>query len=145
MREVEGKHLEQEVRQRLKEIDNLRSKIESLRKGVVATYAERLETRITELFGDRELDPVRLHSEVAILAEKADIAEELVRIQSHQTQFFELLQRPSSGRKMEFLLQEFGREFNTIASKSQNAEIQKLVVNAKFELEKIKEQVANIE
>jgi uncharacterized protein (TIGR00255 family) len=93
-------------------------------------------------------DPVRLAQEIAILAERTDVTEELTRLGSHMMQFRALLAGPSGeavGRKLDFLLQEMGRETNTIASKAMDAQISLSVVNIKAELEKIREQVQNIE
>lgn len=92
------------------------------------------------------MDPVRLAQEVAILADKSDVSEEIVRLYSHIQQFRDVMaQDQSQGRKLNFLIQEFNREFNTIGSKAGNADLSHMVVDLKSELEKIREQVQNIE
>ena len=112
----------------------------------LAYCRDRLAERVAELSGGLEIDPSRLAQEVAFLAERSDITEELVRIKSHLNQFREMLDRPEPmGRKMEFLLQEFNREANTIGSKANDAGISYLTVEIKSELEKMREQVQNVE
>ena len=113
---------------------------------VVAEYAERLKERIGLLLAEAALPEERLALEVALLADKCDITEELVRLESHLRQFDETLSRNEpGGRKLDFLLQEINREVNTIGSKANDAQIAVLVVELKAELEKIREQVQNIE
>ncbi len=107
---------------------------------------ERIAQRVQELAGGVEIDPARLAQEVAFLAERSDITEELVRARSHLARFRAFLKQPEpAGRKLEFLLQEMNRETNTIGSKSNDAEIAHVVVGIKSELEKMREQVQNIE
>lgn len=109
-------------------------------------YQAKLKARIEELLGAMPLDEARLANEVAYFADHACINEELVRLQSHLTQLGELLQSDDPcGRKLDFLLQEFNREVNTIGSKANCLEISQLVIEAKSELEKIREQIQNIE
>ena len=113
---------------------------------VVAEYAARLKERVCQLCSDTGVSEDRLALEVALLAEKCDITEELVRLESHLRQFDETLGRSEPvGRKLDFLLQEINREVNTIGSKANDATIASLVVELKGELEKIREQVQNIE
>jgi uncharacterized protein (TIGR00255 family) len=113
---------------------------------VVSEYAARLKERIAKLCADGALSDERLTIEVALLAEKCDITEELVRLESHLRQFDETLVRCEPvGRKLDFLLQEINREVNTIGSKANDAQIASCVVELKGELEKIREQVQNIE
>ena len=105
----------------------------------------RLTTRITRLIGDR-IDPSRLAAEAAILADKADISEEIARIRSHCKQLDQVMQASEPiGRKMDFLLQELNREINTIGSKSAEHPISSRVVEMKSVLERMREQVANVE
>ena len=113
---------------------------------LVAAHRERLRERIAELT-EQPLDEGRLEHEVALLADKADVAEELSRIQSHCDQFTaELANEPSaSGKKLEFITQELLRELNTIGSKSPDTQIRALVIEGKSELERIREQLANVE
>jgi uncharacterized protein (TIGR00255 family) len=113
---------------------------------VVAEYAARLKERILALTSDSGLPEERVALEVALLADKCDITEELVRLESHLRQFDETLQRGEPvGRKLDFLLQEINREVNTVGSKANDAEIAACVVELKGELEKIREQVQNVE
>ena len=109
-------------------------------------YQKRLGDRIRELTGDMAIDESRLLQEVAIMAEKSDITEEIVRFRSHIDQFTDLLTMgDGAGRKIDFLIQEMGREVNTIGSKSGDAEISRNVIEIKSELAKLREQVQNIE
>ena len=109
-------------------------------------YQKRLGDRIRELTGGMVIDEARLLQEVAIMAEKSDITEEIVRFRSHIDQFTDLLTRgDGAGRKIDFLIQEMGREVNTIGSKSRDAEISRNVIEIKSELAKLREQVQNIE
>jgi uncharacterized protein (TIGR00255 family) len=113
---------------------------------VVKAYQEKLTKRIQDLLGEVALDPNRLAQEVAVLADRSDISEELVRLASHLRQLKDLLAETQPvGRKMEFLLQEVNREINTIGSKSLDGAIAERVVAVKAELEKMREQVQNIE
>ncbi len=145
MRTREGKELETEVLSILSDLENTKVKIKRLAEGAPEALRVRLTERLEKLLEDTSLDEQRLTQEVAILADKADVTEELVRLDSHFAQFRQIVKEGGGGRKLEFLLQEFGREINTIGSKSQEAEITKLVVNAKAFVEKLREQVANIE
>ncbi|HLE18293.1 MAG TPA: DUF1732 domain-containing protein, partial [Syntrophales bacterium] len=112
----------------------------------LTAYQNRLRERIKELTGDMEIDESRLMQEIAIMAEKSDIMEEIVRLRSHIDQFNDMLQSDQAvGRKVDFLIQEMGREVNTIGSKSGDAEISRNVIEIKSELARIREQVQNIE
>ena len=109
-------------------------------------YYDRLYRKITELLGDRTVDESRLVTEAAVVAEKIAVDEELVRLRSHIAQFRAFLTSTEPvGRKMDFLVQELNREVNTTGSKSQHLEITRLVVDMKSEIEKIREQIQNIE
>ncbi len=113
---------------------------------VVLEYQKRLAERIKELAGGLELDAARLAQEVAVMADRCDITEEIVRMQSHIAQFEALLQSDEAeGRKIDFLLQEMNREINTIGSKGNDADIARQVIEAKSELGKLREQAQNIE
>jgi uncharacterized protein (TIGR00255 family) len=110
------------------------------------SYWDRLSERLQSFIGATELDAVRFQQEVAFLAERFDITEEIVRAESHLKQFAHLLEgKEPVGRKMDFLLQEINREVNTISAKANDAEISQRMVEVKSELEKIREQVQNIE
>jgi uncharacterized protein (TIGR00255 family) len=146
MREKEGESLADDLRGRLEIILGFLNKIDSRAPAVVAEYQKRLTQRIRELTAGVALDESRLLQEVAIMAERCDITEEIVRLRSHMEQFSEMLSSENAaGRKIDFLLQEMGREINTIGSKSGDVEISHLVVEIKSELAKLREQVQNIE
>jgi uncharacterized protein (TIGR00255 family) len=145
MRALEGQRLGADIAARLTAVDRIQATIERERKKVVLALREKLQKRIASLSGGPSLDASRVAQEVALLADRSDIHEELVRIVSHSKQIRAVLQTKGAGRKLEFLFQELGREFNTIGSKAQDAGIQHLVVDAKGELEKMREQVQNLE
>ncbi|MDR8391746.1 YicC family protein [Aliifodinibius sp. S!AR15-10] len=146
MRRQEGKQLENDLHQRITNIDELLEKISVLTKDRAEEAREKLTERLQNLISDESLDPERLEMEVAILADKMDITEEVVRLQSHIKFFREALEQDESvGRRLNFLSQEINREINTIGSKANSSEISKHVVHAKENLEQIREQVQNIE
>jgi uncharacterized protein (TIGR00255 family) len=147
MREREGAFLAADVEKRLQTVESFRLKIAEHAAVVPQRVRERLEGRIKQLVEGFSLDQGRLLQEVALLAERADISEELSRLVSHQEQFRSALAGhvDGIGRKLDFLTQELMRECNTIGSKAQDAVIQGIVVEAKAEVEKIREQVQNIE
>ncbi len=146
MREREGAALEAEMRSQL---SLLELEVEAIAKEVKATpiiFKERLEQRLEKLSDSvSNIEPERLAQEVVLLADRVDVTEELSRLESHFEQFKSVLGSTQAGRKLEFLLQEFGREVNTIGSKSQSADVTRHVVESKAILEKIREQVQNIE
>lgn len=145
MRRREGTALEKDLQGRLKELEQLSK---SMAKLVVQTpdqYRKRLEERLAKMEADNRVDAARLAQEVAIFADRVDTSEELTRLASHVSQFRDLLKQGAVGRKMEFLLQEMGREVNTTGSKVQNSEVSYLVVEAKAVLEKMREQAQNVE
>jgi uncharacterized protein (TIGR00255 family) len=147
MRAEEGRALVRDISGRLETIDRLLAAIHDLAPASVEAARKRMSDVLTKLLHEQP-DPVRLAQEIAILAERTDVTEELTRLGSHMVQFRALLADPSGeavGRKLDFLLQEMGRETNTIASKAMDAQISLSVVNIKAELEKIREQVQNIE
>lgn len=146
MREKEGESLTTDLKNRLQVITGLLEGIAARTPSVVADYQKRLTDRIKELTEGIALDESRLLQEVAIMAEKSDITEEIVRFRSHIDQFCDLLAAgDAAGRKIDFLLQEMGREVNTIGSKSGDVEIARSVVEIKSELAKLREQAQNIE
>jgi uncharacterized protein (TIGR00255 family) len=147
MRGEEGSLLARDISERLDTIEHAIQGIESRMPQTVENARKRMAETLTRLMTELP-DEVRLAQEIAVLAERTDVSEELTRLSSHMTQFRTLLTRSSSdavGRKLDFLLQEMGREVNTIASKAMDAQISLDVVNVKAELEKIREQVQNIE
>lgn len=145
MRESEGIALAQDLRRHLDELMRYRAEVEAAAEGVAERLRLRLLDRLTRLIGDRA-DPWRLTQEAAILAEKADISEELARLLSHCEQFgLALDAREPVGRKLDFLLQEMNREVNTVGSKAAEHPISARVVEMKSTLERMREQAANVE
>jgi len=146
MRQEEGVAIYQDMEQRLDFIRGILETINARAPQVVIEYQKRLTERIKELTAGYALDDSRLAQEAAILAEKSDVTEEIVRMHSHIGQFVTLLQSAEAeGKKIDFLLQEMNREINTIGSKSNDAEIARQVIEAKSELSKLREQAQNIE
>jgi uncharacterized protein (TIGR00255 family) len=147
MRNDEGALLARDIGERLQTIERTSKAIRSQAPLTVDKTRKRITENLNRLLIENP-DPLRLAQEIAILAERTDITEELTRLECHLTQFRSLLDgspREAVGRKLDFLLQEMGREVNTIASKAMDAQISMDVVNIKAELEKIREQVQNIE
>lgn len=149
MRETEGATLCEDLRNRLGLLNDMVGDVSSLTASAPSDAQARLKERLDRLLqaSNSELDEARLAQEVAILADRLDVTEELVRLRSHLEQLDALLDGATGavGRKLGFLVQEIGRELNTVASKSQSADIARTMVDAKAELEKIREQVQNIE
>ena len=146
MRAAEGEKLKADVAGRLDTIEELVAKIEQGSAGRVQAYSDKLYARLQELLGDRNIDESRLVTEAAIFADKTAIDEETVRLHSHVAQYREILALDEPvGRKLDFLTQELNRESNTIGSKCQDVAITRLVVELKSEIEKIREQIQNIE
>lgn len=145
-KEEEGEKLDQDFRQRLDKITQTTHRIEALVQGNQKGYFEKLKTRLKDLLGDEKLDTDRLHRECAMLAERSDITEETVRMKSHLELFVKWLGRPGEiGRELDFLCQEMNREANTMASKAQLFEVSQEAIAIKSEIEKIREQVQNVE
>ncbi len=151
MRRSEGRHLAEEMSARLRAITGHATRIESLADRVRPAYAHRLETRLRELLGAVPVDPARVAQEAALLAERGDICEEISRLHSHVQQFEKLLAGSGeAGKKLDFLLQEMQREANTMLSKTPGVEadglaITDLALEVKSQIEKLREQVQNIE
>jgi uncharacterized protein (TIGR00255 family) len=147
MRRKEGAFLQKDLLRRLTFMEQSLDQIERRATGLIEHYRELLLARIQALIqGTVELDPHRIAQETAILADRSDISEEIVRARSHIAQFRSIAQAETSeGRRLNFLLQEFNREFNTMGSKIGQAEIAHVVVDVKAEIEKMREQVQNIE
>jgi uncharacterized protein (TIGR00255 family) len=146
MRAAEGAALAAELRMRLDELVATRARIAVLAAGVPQQLARRLLERVRHLLAEVGVDEARIAQEVALLADRADITEELVRLASHLDQARALVDGPGVvGRRLDFLVQEIGRELNTIGAKATTAEIGSAVVDAKATLEKVREQVQNIE
>jgi uncharacterized protein (TIGR00255 family) len=150
MREREGEALAEEMRQRLDEISRQVPVIESAASVLVDNYRARLQKRISELLSRDtpgvEIDPGRLAQEVAYLADRSDISEEIARLKSHLVQFRETLESVGeTGKRLDFLLQELNREANTVLSKSTDLSIKEAALAIKGEVEKLREQVQNVE
>ena len=146
MRAAEGEKLLADVEGRLTTIETLVGQIEQNSAGRVQAYTERLYARLKEILEDRSIDEARLVTEAAIFADKTAIDEETVRLHSHVAQYRAILALDEPvGRKLDFLTQELNRESNTIGSKCQDVSITRLVVELKSEIEKIREQIQNIE
>jgi uncharacterized protein (TIGR00255 family) len=150
MRAQEGEALRQEMAERISKIDGLVPTIENAAAGLVDAYRARLQKRIGELLTRNgqlvEIDPARLAQEVAYLSDRSDVSEEMVRLRSHLTQFREALNAPGeTGKMLDFLLQELNREANTTLSKSTDLVIKEAALAIKAEVEKLREQVQNVE
>jgi uncharacterized protein (TIGR00255 family) len=151
MRRSEGRVLAEEMGRRITHIAATSARIAAFAEGCRASYARRIEARVRELLGETQLDPARLTQEAALLAERSDISEELARLTSHLGQFQKLLVGSGeAGKKLDFLLQEMQREANTMLSKAPGIEaeglaITDLALEVKSEIEKLREQVQNVE
>ncbi len=150
MRAQEGEALRIEMSDRISKIEALVPTIEDAAAGLVEAYRQRLQKRISELLGRNgqliEVDPARLAQEVAYLSDRSDVSEEMVRLRSHLTQFREALNSSAeTGKMLDFLLQELNREANTTLSKSTDLAIKEAALGIKAEVEKIREQVQNVE
>ena len=146
MRCREGEKLEADLLGRLDTLEDFTHQVEQRSPQTVADYRARLTAKLQEVLADRQLDESRVLTEAAIFADKVAVDEESVRLHSHIAQFRDMLAGGSPiGRKLDFLIQEMNRETNTIGSKCNNLEISTIVVNMKAEIEKIREQVQNIE
>ncbi|TYO97362.1 YicC/YloC family endoribonuclease [Desulfallas thermosapovorans] len=146
MRVKEGQLLASDIKERIGRIAGLVNEIEQRSPVVVDEYRARLSQRLHDLLEPGTMDPSRLDAEVVLLAERSSITEEIVRLKSHLKQLRDCLELATPvGRKLDFILQELNREINTIASKSSDLAINSIAVEVKSELEKIREQVQNIE
>ncbi len=147
MREAEGRRLAEALDARLERLAELAQVVEARSQVAVPAYAARLRERISTLIGEIPLDEQRLAAEVAIFAERADVSEEVTRLRSHVTQFRADLHDAAGavGRRLEFVLQEMGREVNTTGAKANDLEITRAVIAMKGELESMREQIQNVE
>lgn len=146
MRKNEGRNISRDIQRRVKMIQKTVENIEALGIERIPEERDRLRQRVAQLFESDEIDEQRLQIEMVLLADKLDISEECVRLNSHINYFFKIIKsREASGKKLNFLLQEMHREINTIGSKINDAKISQLVVDVKEELERVREQVQNIE
>ena len=146
-REDEGKRLASDIFSRVQRLNEICARLKIKRSLVIERYRQKLADRLNELFDKQEYDRQRFFMEVALFAERSDIEEEIVRLESHLSTFSGVIEEEGEaiGRKLDFLLQEMYREANTIVAKANDLEISHLVLDAKSEIEKIREQVQNIE
>ncbi|MBF0708389.1 YicC family protein [Alkalihalobacillus hwajinpoensis] len=146
MRQIEGKALDQDIRRKLANMNDQMTSISLLSHEVTTAFENRIRTKLESFKELDEVDEARILSEVAFLADKASIDEEIIRLRSHLAQFHDILSSDGVvGRKLDFLVQEINRELNTIGSKSQHHKISQHIVDLKSEVEKVREQVQNIE
>lgn len=146
MRETEGLKMKEDVLERADIIERLVDEVERLSPISAENYRNKLYARLCEVLADKNIDEQRLVTEAAIFADKTAVAEETVRLKSHIRQLRDMLSlNEPVGRKLDFLIQEFNREANTIGSKAQDIAVTKIVVDLKSEIEKIREQIQNIE
>ncbi|OXZ28723.1 YicC family protein [Finegoldia magna] len=146
MRSIEGDNLREDLSTNLSKIEEQISKISSLTENSVKEYRENLFNKISELLDEEKIDKDRMYLEVALMADKADINEELKRFDSHIVQFKSAMNmKDCIGRKLDFIIQEMNREINTISSKSNDESISVCVIEVKSLIEKLREQVQNIE
>lgn len=146
MREIEGESLKEDILSRIDTISDIVTNINERSPEICKEYQEKLYSKITEILQTTSIDEQRILTEVAIFAEKTAIDEEIVRLDSHVKQFVTILESGGTvGRKLDFLVQELNREINTIGSKAHDIDITQMVVEIKSEIEKIREQIQNIE
>lgn len=146
MREKEGEKLKTDLLEKVANIEVMVGEIEKLSPETTAAYRQRLTDKLNELLEGQQFDQQRVLTETAIFAEKIAVDEETVRLRSHFRQFRDMVESAEPiGRKLDFLIQEFNRESNTIGSKAQDLKITKLVIDMKSEIEKIREQIQNVE
>ncbi len=143
-RTQEGKALEADLRTRISLIDKALQEVPKYEKPRIDRIRERIEKNLEELIGKQNVDQNRLEQELIFYIEKLDINEEKVRLKNHLKYFLETMDEPYAGKKLGFIAQEIGREINTLGSKANDADMQKLVIIMKDELEKIKEQILNV-
>ncbi len=145
MRRREGRLLAAELSRLINSLEDLNRETKSLIARAMPEAVARLQEKLKTLLGNIEIDPARMQQEIAILAGKADISEETARLDCHIQQFRELLDSDTAGRKLDFLVQELNREVNTVSSKSTDYGISRLAVDMKTEIERIREQVQNLQ
>lgn len=148
MRRIEGSNMARDLNERIEKLHNIVEDVEKCAPVVIAEYRSRLKERLSQLLPDEiKLDETRIIQETALFADRVNFTEEIVRLRSHLGQFRKTIMsdEASIGRKLDFIVQEMNRETNTIASKANDFEITNLTVEAKSEIEKIREQIQNIE
>lgn len=146
MRIAEGEKLVTDLKEHLSFIANATAEVEKRSPEIVTEYRQRIEERMRDILGSATYDETRLLTEVAIFSDKVNVNEETVRLRSHVDQFTKMLDEGGSvGRKIDFLIQEMNREINTIGSKSNDLDIARIVIDVKAEIEKLREQIQNVE
>ncbi len=145
MRAAEGEKLKEEILSHLAVIENIVGKIKERAPQIQEEYREKLRERMQEYLAETPIDETRLLNEVAFFADKSNIDEEIARLYSHISQFKKICEGPGAGRKLDFLVQEFNREANTVCSKANDVSITSLGLELKCEIEKIREQIQNLE
>lgn len=145
MREAEGKKLEEDMLSRMDTIEQLVGKVEDRAPAVAENYRLKLQAKMKKILEGVDVDEGRLLTEAAVFSDKSNIDEELTRLQSHISQFRAICRETLVGRKLDFLVQEFNRESNTVCSKSNDIEVTRLGLALKNEIEKVREQVQNVE
>ena len=145
MKELEGQAMQSDIQQRLSSCENIVNSIEKLSQAEPERFRDRLQERFSQLTEGVKINPERLEQEIALLADRLDISEEVVRFRTHLGHMDKILSQREVGKKAEFLMQELNREVNTMASKSNHAGISQSSVEIKSELEKVREQLQNIE
>jgi len=146
MRQREGAHIAEDFEQRLVKLEGMRQQLITLAPAIVEERRQHLQEVLTEALAGKDFDETRIIQETALFADRVNYTEEVVRLESHIAQFRQIMAAGEpSGRKLDFLIQEFNRETNTIGSKANSKDAAQLVVDMKSEIEKIREQVQNIE
>lgn len=146
MRETEGKNIQRDLLARIDTLENFVSELERLAPEIVAAYRQKLDNLLAECLAKEDIDESRVIQEVALFTDKVNYTEETVRLRSHFDQFRQIVSsKEPVGRKLDFLIQEMNREINTVASKANSAGAARFVVDVKSEIEKIREQIQNIE
>ena len=146
MREREGERILEDLSNRVEYMRSLAKRVEERSPQTVDEYKNKLYTKIKEVLEDRTIDESRILTEVAIFADKVAVNEEIVRLESHFNEFYEIVNKNEpAGRKLDFLIQEINREINTTGSKANDIDIAKIVVELKGETEKLREQIQNVE
>ena len=142
----EGKKIEKDLRSRIQKLEKIMKQVNAKRSGFRKTFSENIKSRISKLLDDKQLDESRLSQEIALMAERTDITEEIIRLKAHISKLNETIKKNHSiGRECDFLLQEMNREAGTISAKSKDASISHLIIDFRSEIEKMREQVQNIE
>lgn len=146
MREREGERISDDLIKRVEYMKSIAQKVDEISPKTVEDYRQKLYSKIKEVLEEKDIDESRVLTEVAIFADKVAVNEEVVRLSSHFQEFYDIVgKNEPAGRKLDFLIQEINREINTIGSKASDIEIAKIVVEFKSELEKLREQIQNIE